>query len=126
MQDLEPHLKRGRDGGVSRPKELQGSLVGCEEEFGMGFRPEEVGLEGVWLFKGPALQSPELGHQRGLSFGKEREGRDDKGLFGGASREALLLETLAVFDRVAITDKALLGKASRYNDSPSIFVGGVL
>lgn len=126
MQDLEPHLKRGRDGGVSRPKELKGSLVGREEEFGMGFRPEEVGLEGVWLFKGPALQSPELGHQRGLSFGKEREGRDDKGLFGGASREALLLETLAVFDRVAITDKALLGKASRYNDSPSIFVGGVL
>lgn len=53
MQDLEPHLKRGRDGGVSRPKELKGSLVGREEEFGMGFRPEEVGLEGVWLFKGP-------------------------------------------------------------------------
>ncbi|RVW88355.1 hypothetical protein CK203_040950 [Vitis vinifera] len=33
-------------------------------------------------------------------------------------------KTLAVFDRAAITDKALLGKASRYNDSPSIFVGG--
>ena len=31
-----------------------------------------------------------------------------------------------MFDRVAITNKALLGKASRYNDSPSIFVGGVL
>lgn len=29
-----------------------------------------------------------------------------------------------MFDRAAITDKALLGKASKYNDSPSIFVGG--
>ena len=89
----------------------------------MGLGLEKVGLVGGELFKGPAFSVSKARAPEVSSTGKEREERGDKDLFGGASREVSLSKTVGVVDRAAITDEALLAEVSRYDNSPSFFVG---